>query len=641
MTDADALAADWIGANHRLLNAEFARLRATIGGVMPATATSELEAVRSQLSSAPAIDKLAEAFELSTFERDVLLLCAARELECCGQADGEATIAPALFEPTSFASCLRNLQDPHWSSLAPTAPLRRRRLITLDERKPLTTGPLRIEERVLLYLVGLNYLDPKVACFMRQRLGPEVLADPHLNAVESAAATLNPAASKAIVRISGDDVGSHGEAARRLALRFGLELYELDSSALPTNPAEMQDLLELWGRESILLDGALLIHACDVDAEAVGAFLARCEGLTLVSSQGDLSAIDFDGHLSVARLSAAQRRVIWNKCLGDAAGQLNGSLEAVCAQFELGTADIIKAARWLRATDGSADSLAEGLWSSCRKVSRNELSQLAQRIEPKADWTNLILPDAQLCLLHEICNQVHHRFQVHERWGYAQSSSRGLGISALFSGESGTGKTMAAEVLARNLNLDLYRIDLSSVVNKYIGETEKNLKRVFDAAESSGAILLFDEADALFGKRTEVKDSHDRFANVEISYLLQRMEEYRGLVILTTNLKAALDSAFSRRLRFIVHFPFPDEHLRERIWRGAFPSQMPLGFLDYGRLAQLSVAGGEIRNIALNAAFMAADDEQPLSMAHLLNATRRAASKRERPLSEAEVRGWA
>ena len=202
---------------------------------------------------------------------------------------------------------------------------------------------------------------------------------------------------------------------------------------------------------------------------------------------------------------------------------------------------------------------------------------------------------------------VRQRAKVYDAWGFGAARARGLGISALFAGPSGTGKTMAGEVLANELNLDLYRIDLSQVVNKYIGETEKNLRRVFDAAEEGGAILLFDEADALFGKRSEVKDSHDRYANIEISYLLQRMEAYRGLAILTTNMKSALDTAFLRRLRFVVQFPFPDAAQRAEIWRRVFPAPTPTEGLDFAQLARLQVAGGNIRNMALNAAFLAAE----------------------------------
>jgi SpoVK/Ycf46/Vps4 family AAA+-type ATPase len=235
---------------------------------------------------------------------------------------------------------------------------------------------------------------------------------------------------------------------------------------------------------------------------------------------------------------------------------------------------------------------------------------------------------------------VRQRQRVYEAWGFAAKSARGLGISALFSGPSGTGKTMAAEVLAQELDLDLYRIDLSSVVSKYIGETEKNLRRVFDAAEMGGAILLFDEADALFGKRSEVKDSHDRYANIEVSYLLQRMEAYRGLAILTTNLKNALDPAFLRRIRFVLQFPFPDAEQRGQIWKRIFPADTPTLALDMTKLAHLNVAGGNIRNIALNAAFLAADAGEPVQMQHLLHAARSEYAKLEKSLTEGEIKGW-
>jgi SpoVK/Ycf46/Vps4 family AAA+-type ATPase len=243
-------------------------------------------------------------------------------------------------------------------------------------------------------------------------------------------------------------------------------------------------------------------------------------------------------------------------------------------------------------------------------------------------------------MLSDIALHVRQRWRVYGEWGFASKGRRGLGISALFAGASGTGKTMAAEVLARELRLDLYRIDLSQVVSKYIGETEKNLGKVFDAAEGGGVVLLFDEADALFGKRSEVKDSHDRYANIEVSYLLQRMEAYDGLAILTTNLKGALDQAFMRRIRFTIQFPFPDAEARAAIWQRIFPAETPTEELDATKLARLNVAGGNIRNIALNAAFIAADRGEAVGMRHLLQAARAEASKLERPLSETEIRGW-
>src|SRR3569833_3873007 len=214
---------------------------------------------------------------------------------------------------------------------------------------------------------------------------------------------------------------------------------------------------------------------------------------------------------------------------------------------------------------------------------------------PHAAWDDLVLPPGQLAILHDIAHQVRHRATVYEQWGYAAKGARGLGISALIAGESGTGKTLAAEVIAADLGIDLYRIDLAAVVSKYIGETEKHLDRLFSAAEASGAVLLFDEADALFGKRSEVKDSHDRYANVELAYLLQRMESYRGLSILTTNAKSLLDTAFLRRIRFIVQFPFPDAAHRAEIWRRVFPAELPVEAIPIDLLARLHVAGGHIR----------------------------------------------
>ena len=284
--------------------------------------------------------------------------------------------------------------------------------------------------------------------------------------------------------------------------------------------------------------------------------------------------------------------------------------------------------------------MGERLWDACRVHTQPRLEGLAQRIEPAATWDDLVLPKNQKQILSHIAVHVRRRAKVYETWGFASKGSRGLGISALFAGPSGTGKTMAAEVLANELRLDLYRIDLSQVVSKYIGETEKNLRRVFDSAEEGASILLFDEADALFGKRSEVRDSHDRYANIEVSYLLQRMEAYRGLAILTTNRKNALDQAFLRRIRFVIEFPFPDIAQRLEIWRRVFPELTPTEELRVDRLACLNASGGNIRNIAMNAAFLAADTSEPVRMSHLLHAARCEFAKLEKPLTESEIAGW-
>ena len=283
-------------------------------------------------------------------------------------------------------------------------------------------------------------------------------------------------------------------------------------------------------------------------------------------------------------------------------------------------------------------SLLEQLWDRCLESTRPKLENLAQRIDVKAGWDDIVLPQEETDLLHAIADQVRERGTVYEEWGFHRRMNRGKGIGALFAGESGTGKTMAAEVIAKALRLHLYRIDLATVVSKYIGETEKNLRRLFDAAEDGGAILFFDEADALFGKRSEVRDAHDRYANIEIDYLLQRLEAYRGLAILATNNKSSLDGAFMRRLRFVVNFPFPGVAEREKIWRKVFPPETPIDCIDWKRLSQFNLTGGNIHSIALNAAFMAAAKRTAVTMRLVLRAARMEFKKLEKLINEADFR---
>jgi len=265
-----------------------------------------------------------------------------------------------------------------------------------------------------------------------------------------------------------------------------------------------------------------------------------------------------------------------------------------------------------------------GVYAACRARSAGRLADLALAIRPAATWDDLVLPADRTEQLRDICAQVRHHHHVYTQWGFARGN-RGTGLTALFAGPSGTGKTMAAEVLAGDLGLDLYKVDLSGVVSKYIGETEKNLRRVFGEARDSNAILFFDEADALFGRRTEVSDAHDRYANIETSYLLQEMERYDGVVVLATNLRQNMDEAFTRRLRFVVEFPFPDADSRARIWRTHLPSTAPIApDVDVTALAKaFDVAGGTIRNIVLNAAFRAAADGGVIDRRHVLHGTRR------------------
>jgi AAA+ superfamily predicted ATPase len=444
-----------------------------------------------------------------------------------------------------------------------------------------------------------------------------------------------------ILALTGDDALGQTDVAAAAATAMGLSLQVLRAGDVPAGHADLDAFATLWERQAIL-HGGVLLESCGDEAmpRAASRFIEQQRCLVFVSAAQpqpfERSALRF----TLNKPDAIEQKRLWQEALGAGATRLDGALDGIAGQFKLSARTIQGEGAYLAPTLAVSDRPDSVMWSACRTMGRSKLDELAQRIESIAGWDDLILPEAQKATLRQIGAHVRNRLKVHLEWGFADRGARGLGISALFAGESGTGKTMAAEVLANELHLDLYRIDLASAVSKYIGETEKNLKRVFDAAEDSGAILLFDEADALFGKRSEVKDSHDRYANIEVSYLLQRMEAYRGLAILTTNLKSALDTAFLRRLRFVVQFPFPDVQQREQIWRGIFPAATPLNGIDHAKLARLNVAGGSIRNIALNAAFLAAEGGSPVAMAHLLQAARSEAAKRERSPSEAETRGW-
>ena len=640
--EARSTAPNWCQANQELLIAEFARLRGRLAGkdaeypIEPANA----------MEQPAAIDRLTALFRLTSFERDILLLAAGVEMDSalaaqCAQAQGGSQ----SFAPT-FGLALAELADPHWSALTPAGPLRRLRLIKVDAARGLTSAPLRVDERILHYLAGINLLDPTLASLLIPVPPHQIIAEEHLALSRNVAPYFGsiPAASSLattsdaqapIVHLYGDDADGQRDTAALAAALAGRQLFALRAEEIPSDASALEQFLLLVNRESALLDAVLLVECGTANfAGALRSFIDRLAGPAAVASRGPFQTSRTMARYEVNKPVPAEQKRLWQQTLGVAAQNSNGFLDNLAGQFRM-------SARAIHATGSLyADAGPGVLWSSCRAAAQPRLEELAQCIVPAAAWDDLILPDAQKNILRQIAAQARHRMKVYETWGFATKGRRGLGVSALFAGESGTGKTLAAEVLAHQLDLDLYRIDLSSVVSKYIGETEKNLRQVFDAAEEAGAALLFDEADALFGKRSDVKDSHDRYANIEVSYLLQRMEAYQGLAILTTNLKSALDRAFQRRLRFIVEFPFPSPAEREAIWRRAFPPAAPTDGIDPAALAQLKLPGGSIRNIALNAAFLAAEANRPVAMAHILEAAHQEAEKNGRPLAEAETRGW-
>jgi hypothetical protein len=638
----------WLDANQRYLCAEFARLKARLGrsppdaASSPADPESEVARARDDVPGEPAIDTLAVAFGLTPFERELLLLCAAVEMDAgiatlCAGANGRADRGFA-----TFGMALATLRDAHWSALSPVRPLRRWRLIEVADGPSLVASPLRIDERVLHYLAGINALDARLQSAFRVRLPAPLIAEAHRGLAGRIARDWERATRGwPIVQLCGDDRDGQEDVAARAAADLGWSVYALRSEDLPATAPDRGALATLWTRESTLLGAALLIDATSGAAPAaVADFIEAVAGPVFVATR-DAIALEVESRrFAVVKPGPAEQKRLWRAALGPMASRFDATLDVVAGQFRLSAQAITRAGLVIRRGIERGEEPGELLRSACAAVGHAALDDLAQRIEPAARWDDLVLPEDTVATLREIAAQVRHRETVYETWGFAAKGSRGLGITTLFTGESGTGKTMAAEVLASDLGLDLYRIDLSTVVSKYIGETEKNLRRVFDAAEDSGAILLFDEADALFGKRSEVKDSHDRYANIEVSYLLQRMEAYRGLAILTTNAKSALDRSFQRRLRFVVQFPFPDAVQRERIWRNVFPAESPVTALDYRKLARLNVSGGAIRNIAMNAAFRAVRAGEPVAMAHLECAARNEYAKAEKTLAGAETKGW-
>ncbi|WP_347351795.1 ATP-binding protein [Intrasporangium sp.] len=636
--------ADWHthNADHLSLALAWLRLRLATAARSEGTGVDdEVAAARRAVLAAerttppPTLALLGRAFDLTRFEQDVVLLCAAMALDTrvaglCAEAQHDARMP----YPT-FALALTVLDDPDWAALAPSGVLRSCRLVECDAGtgEPLTTRPLSCDERVVHFLKGLNVLDARLARLLRPVVPAERTLPP--TQARSADEIDRAVGTAALVQVVGRSDAGRRTIVAEVAGRQRLLAHELPAALLPTTAAETHELATLWRRESRLLPIALLVAAgadplTPAQARAVRALVEPPEAPVFLGAGevcdglADISAVH-----DVGTPTPAEQRTLWLEALGadqvDVAGQL-------AAELDLDVAEIEQVAQGAK-RDGDGD-LAAGAWSRGKALRRPQLDALAERIRPVATWADIVLPDEPTRLLRALAGQARHRAQVYDTWGWRERTSRGLGITALFTGESGTGKTMAAEVLATDLGLDLYRIDLSGVVSKYVGETEKNLRRLFDAAEAGGVVLFFDEADALFGKRSEVRDSHDRYANIEVGYLLQRMESYRGLAILATNLRSALDPAFTRRLRFVVPFPLPARAERELIWRRAFPPQVPTCGIDEVRLSRLGLSGALIHSIALNASFAAAAAGGPVTMDLLLDAARMELRKADRSVSE-------
>jgi ATPase family associated with various cellular activities (AAA) len=602
---------------------------------------------------ATAADDLAALFGLDLFARNVILLAAYAALEPeAARLIGELQGDPRRGAPT-VGLALARLPGAHWSAFGGQSPLRAAALIAGSSGEALTAGTLDLPASVLFYLLGAPELSEEIALSARRLELPLSLTPARARFADEIARRIGPDRAEA-VQLCGPDPAGKQQAAASAGAAAGQAVYAINALALPAMMSDIARVAQMWRRDLKLADARLLIDAADIaESRPLILFAEMLQMPFLLTAPeaialGRLPSIRLD----MPRATTAEQMPIWLRQLGPLASKLNGSVEKLASHFPVSPELIQSVAAELslavdavgpkggrkRTSPAELDRIA---WNACRQFARPRMDDLARRVEGNAGWGDLILPAAQMATLRAVAAQVRHRATVYEHWGFAERSmGRGLGVSALFAGPSGAGKTMAGEVLGAELGLDVYRIDLSAIVSKWIGETEKNLRRVFDAAEEGCAILQFDEADALFGKRSEVKDSHDRHANIEVSYLLQRLEEYRGLSILTTNLRNNIDPAFLRRLRFIVDFAFPEARERVEIWRGIFPRRTPLEALDYHRLGQLSLAGGSIRNIAIGAAFLAAEQGEKVGMGQILAAARSEYEKTGRAMTGIELRGW-
>jgi ATP-dependent 26S proteasome regulatory subunit len=515
---------------------------------------------------------------------------------------------------------------------------------------PLLNRSLKVDDRMVEFLRGSDRLDQRLTGAMARRVRPEQEACALL-----LSETLQSSLAR-LVRLTAEDAawccllhGPAGSGKKSFAAAVCHEtshtLLLVNLSALLKSAAPFAALLRAAFREALLYGSAIYLdgwHELLHDEPSLRAArqlaeqeMAQFPGPIFLGSR---AAHQPEGqprqkYLSIELPRPAERirAELWRAHLDNGTrlaadvdtAHLASAFRFTPGQIKQAVAQAKTEAR-LRQPDEHGLTM-EDLLAACRMQSSRQLISFARKVTPRRGWGDLILPKDTLAQLSEFCQQVRYRLKVYDEWGFGARLSLGKGLLALFTGASGTGKTLSAEILARELGLDLYRVDLSSVVSKYIGETEKNLSRVFDDAQESNAILFFDEADALFGKRSEVKDAHDRYANIEISYLLQRVEEYEGAIILASNFSNNIDDAFLRRMHFNVEFPFPAEAHRLRIWRGIFPAQAPVApDIDFEFLARkFKIAGGNIKNVALAAAFLAAQDGGVIRMPHLILALKR------------------
>ncbi len=623
--------------------------------------------------------RLKSAFQLASFDLDLILVALAPELDLRYERlyaylqDDVTRRRPSVDLAFNLLCTSPEDKVARRAHVAATAPLCRHGLLSLlvdpqQVRPPLLAQYLKLDGQIISYLLADDTLDARLTSCCEWAEPAATLADlPVDSELKQAMARLaiQTRERQRPLRLyfqGPPGVGKRG-VAEALASLLGAPLLVADLTRIEITVEEFAAALTALFRTALLQEAMLYCTGVDtlLASERARQYQDLLNGIgkhagvvILAGSQAWRPAADPTLAIQAIRFPALdfpQRRAYLETCLAASGIALTArELEALAGRLQLSPEQIsgtvagaVNLARWRGAltatrpdeTPDSQPTLAE-LFAAARAQSDHHLHDLARKITPRCTWDDLVLPADEWAQLKEICQQAKHRNTVYEQWCFGRKLALGKGLNVLFSGPPGTGKTMAGDVIANELCLTLYKIDLSQVVSKYIGETEKNLDRIFTAAQSTNAILFFDEADALFGKRSEVKDAHDRYANIEVGYLLQKMEEYEGIAILATNLRSQMDDAFVRRMHAIVEFPFPDEMHRRRIWEVMFPPEAPLAKdVDFAVLArEVKLAGGNIRNIALTAAFYAADAGVTIGMAHLLRSARREHQKIGRTWNE-------
>jgi AAA+ superfamily predicted ATPase len=621
------------------------------------------------------ITALSERCGLTDFDTEVLLLAVAPEVDLRYERiyaylqDDVTKRRPTVDLALNLFCESQEARIEQRARFAPEAPLLRSGLLRLltdpsQGEAPLLAQYLRLDERPIGTLVGDDRLDSRLVPFCeRIALSPTPAAFTDggkiLRRLSAFAGIARNDGRPVRVLFTGPASANKRQAAQAFAETNSAVLLAADMERCPAWRTEPVEIASQLKREATLTDAAVFVSGLNPNASeetTAKAFLETLNdypGTIIVASDSALVAViaGSDRFLTIpfALPTAETRHEMWQQLTTETGIVVSTeTLTSLANNFQL-TLEQIEAAvitarqrlEWRITASGklSAEDMTSELLAAARGQSGLELGALTSKLKPVYRWPDIVLPEDTIAQLKEICQRVTHSHAVLELGGFGKKLSSGKGIAVLFAGPSGTGKTMAAEVIANELGLDLFRIDLSSVVSKYIGETEKNLERIFAAAVRSNSVLLFDEADSLFGKRSEVNDAHDRYANVEISYLLQKMEQYEGITVLTSNLRGNIDEGFWRRLAFTVHFPFPDEATRLEIWQKVWPLETEVDpDVDFAKLAhRFHLSGGNIRNVGLAAAFLAAAESRPVRMADILHATRREYTKVGKTLTPAEL----